>query len=110
MAMCVGMGIAATAGAESAVFDQSTVMVENARLEDAEEMLRQWLGGHEEDVEARFVLARVLTWQGKRTDALSEYTRLLAREPENGDFLEGRARLLAVSASNAPNSTQGDGH
>jgi len=108
--MCIGMGVATAVWAESAVFDQRKVMVENSRLEDAEEMLQQWLGGHAEDVEARFLLARVLAWQGKRAEAATEYARLLAREPENGDFLEGRARLLAVPSQNAPDGIQGDAH
>lgn len=104
------MGVAAAAWAESAVFDQSKVMVKNARLEDAEEMLRQWLGLHAEDQEARFLLARVFTWQGRRDEALAEYSRLLAREPENDDFREGRARLLAEPVSDESSGNRRSGH
>ncbi len=72
-------------------------MVENAHLSDAEEMLQQWLSGHPEDQEARFLLARVLAWQGKHAEALEQYERLLEKEPDNGDYLTGRAMLRPVS-------------
>ncbi|MEN6584816.1 MAG: tetratricopeptide repeat protein [Sulfuricella sp.] len=77
----------------SSAFDQTKVMVENARLSDAEEMLQQWLAGHLEDQEARFLLARVFAWQGKNNEALLEYERLLEKEPDNGEYLEGKALL-----------------
>jgi len=85
----------------SPAFDQSKVMVENARLSDAEEMLQQWLGSHPEDQEARFLLARVFAWQGKHSDALREYRRLLETEPDNSEYLEGRA-LLPLSPASRP--------
>ncbi len=69
-------------------------MVENARMSDAEEMLRQWLGEHAEDQEARFLLARVLAWQDKHVDALGEYDRLLDEQPKHGDYLLGKALVL----------------
>lgn len=72
-------------------------MVENARLSDAEEMLQQWLDNHPEDQEARFLLARVLAWQGKNAEALEQYQHLLSKDPENGDYLTGRA-MLPVTA------------
>lgn len=72
-------------------------MVENARLSDAEEMLRQWLSRHQEDQEARFLLARVLAWQGKHTEALEQYQRLLEQAPGNADYLAGRAMLPATA-------------
>lgn len=81
----------------SSAFDQTKVMVENARLSDAEEMLQQWLGSHPEDQEARFLLARVFAWQGKSSASLLEYERLLERAPGNGEYLEGKA-LLPLTA------------
>jgi TolA-binding protein len=78
---------------DSGIFDQSRVMVENSRLSDAEEMLQQWLDGHPEDQEARFLLARILAWQDKHADALAQYIRLLEKEPGNNDYLRGRAML-----------------
>jgi thioredoxin-like negative regulator of GroEL len=81
----------------SSAFDQTKVMVENARLSDAEEMLQQWLASHPEDQEARFLLARVFAWQGKSSEALLEYERLLEKAPDNGEYLEGKA-LLPLTA------------
>lgn len=77
----------------SGLFDQSRVMVENAPLADAEEMLQQWLTGHAEDQEARFLLARVLFWQGKHAEARFQYELLLKQEPANADYLAGKAML-----------------
>lgn len=68
-------------------------MVENTRLEDAQEMLQQWLLQHSEDQEARFLLARVLAWQGKKMEALAEYERLLQAEPGQKDYLQGKELL-----------------
>lgn len=81
----------------SGIFDKNTVMVENARLSDAEEMLQQWLASHPEDQEARFLLARVLAWQEKHAEALAQYELLLKNEPDNGDYLTGK-RMLPVTA------------
>ncbi|BCB27528.1 hypothetical protein SKTS_24140 [Sulfurimicrobium lacus] len=77
----------------SSAFDQTRVMVAGARLSDAEEMLQQWLAVHPEDQEARFLLARVFAWQGKSSEALLEYERLLGKDPDNGEYLEGKAQL-----------------
>lgn len=81
----------------TSLFDQQRYMEPGARLGDAEEMLGQWLGEHPEDGEARFLMARVLFWQGKHDGALAEYGRLLATAPENGDYLLGQALALMRS-------------
>lgn len=81
----------------SGIFDQNRIMVENARLSDAEEMLQQWLTSHPEDQEARFLLARVLAWQKKYAEALEQYNRLLKMEPDNSDYLTGRSMLPVAS-------------
>lgn len=86
--------LAAPARGEDSLFDPGKFMVENARMSDAEEMLRQWLGEHAEDQEARFLLARVLAWQDKRAQALEEYDRLLAEQPSHSDYLLGKALVL----------------
>ena len=86
----------------SGLFDQGRVVVENARLSDAEEMLRQWLSSHPEDQEARFLLARILTWQEKHTEALEQYNHLLENDPENGDYLAGRAMSALPESQDSP--------
>lgn len=85
----------------SGLFDQSKVMVENARLSDGEEMLRQWLSSHPEDQEARFLLARILAWQEKHSEALEQYNYLLEKEPQNGDYHTGRS-MSAIPESRIP--------
>lgn len=82
---------------DSSLFDQQRYMERGARLGDAEEMLRQWLGEHPEDGEARFLVARVLFWQGKHEAALVEYARLLGIEPDNAGYLMGQALALVRS-------------
>lgn len=80
-------------------------MVENARLSDAEEMLQQWLTSHAEDQEARFLLARVLAWQEKHAEARVQYERLLEKEPDNEDYLTGRAMLPATTRAELPSGS-----
>lgn len=93
----------------SGLFEQSRVMVANARLSDAEEMLQQWLARHPEDQEARFLLARVLAWQEKHAEALTQYDHLLETEPNNGDYLAGRAMLpVTVRAESSSGLTNGN--
>ncbi|MFH1493460.1 MAG: tetratricopeptide repeat protein [Pseudomonadota bacterium] len=90
----------------SGMFDQSKVMVENARLSDAEEMLKQWLDSHPEDQEARFLLARVLAWQERHAEALEQYEHLLKKEPDNADFLTGRSMLPVTSRPESTNDQE----
>lgn len=85
-------------------------MVEGARLSDAEEMLQQWLGSHPEDQEARFLLARIFAWQGKHSEALLEFDCLLEKEPDNGDYLEGKAQvLLTAPTQQTPSQSEAAG-
>lgn len=95
LAVCLTMAFPALSA--SGMFDQKTVMVENARLSDAEEMLQQWLASHPEDQEARFLLARVLAWQEKHSEARAQYERLLENDPGNGDYRTGMS-MLPVTA------------
>jgi len=59
----------------------------------AEIHLERWLGQQSEDDETRFLLARVLAWQGKYRKSLGHYQILLRREPKNSDYLLGLAQL-----------------
>lgn len=81
-------------------------MAENARLDDAEEMLQQWLDNHPEDQEVRFLLARILAWQKKNTEAFEQYQHLLVEDPGNTDYLAGRA-MLPVTARPESSSDAG---
>lgn len=94
--------VAFPAWGASGLFDQSKVMVEGAYLSDAEEMLQQWLVGHPEDQEARFLLARVLFWQQKHAESLEQYNVLLKKEPENSDYIAGRAMAAHARSHDHP--------
>lgn len=86
-------------------------MVENARLSDAEEMLQQWLISYPEDQEARFLLARVLAWQEKHTEALAQYERLLKQDPDNIDYITGKSMLPVMASPESPGgSFNSQGH
>jgi YaiO family outer membrane protein len=54
-----------------------------------------------DDVALRYELARVLGFLGSSEAALTEFDALLARYPENADYLLGRAQMLARLARDA---------
>lgn len=91
--LCACLAAAFPSWGDSGIFDQRSVMAENARLEDAEEMLQQWLANHPEDQEVRFLLARIFAWQKKDAEAFEQYQHLLSKDPGNSDYLTGRAML-----------------
>lgn len=63
----------------------------------ARHVLEQRLAQVPDDDAARFLLARVRAWQGEPEAALPLYAALLAREPDNADYLlgQGLAQLWA---------------
>ncbi|NDY41621.1 YaiO family outer membrane beta-barrel protein [Dissulfurirhabdus thermomarina] len=63
-------------------------------LAAARHALERWLAGHPDDDDSRFLLARVLAWQGHHGAALEQYDRLLRSEPANADFLLEKGRTL----------------
>lgn len=79
---------------DTSLWDRATAAVALRKYEQAERLLREWLTTHEEDTDARFLLARVLAWQGKTAEALAEYDRLLTASPKNVDYLLGKAQTL----------------
>ena len=60
---------------------------------DAETLLKTCLRQYPQDSEARFLLARVLAWQGKYQEAIEQYTALLRHEQHNADYLLGLAQV-----------------
>lgn len=60
----------------------------------AEELVRARLQDDPGQVENRFLLARLLAWQKRYHEALTEYALLLALYPEHGDYLLGKAQTL----------------
>lgn len=64
------------------------------QLDAAEATLRAHLAQHPEDADAQFLLARVLSWQGRPEQALPIYQRLLRQQPDNADYLLGEGQAL----------------
>jgi len=61
----------------------------------AVQLLRRRLAERPDDREARFLLARVLSWQQRYDEAMRQYVWLLQRDPDNLDYLFGKAQVLA---------------
>jgi YaiO family outer membrane protein len=74
-----------------AVAEKAAAAKEFAR---AESILRERIEAAPGDRRARFLLARVLHWQGKRPASLEQYDVLLREEPGNADYLLGKASVL----------------
>lgn len=72
-------------------YAQATLAVSNKDFEQAETILNRYLQQQPNDIEARFLLARVLSWQEKWTDAMRMFNNLLEEQPDNADFLLARA-------------------
>ena len=65
-----------------------------AATDAAEATLRAHPAQHPEDADAQFLLARVLSWQGRPEQALPIYQRLLRQQPDNADYLLGEGQAL----------------
>lgn len=63
-------------------------------LAAARRTLERDLQAAPQNAEARFLLARVLAWQGRYEAALTEYRTLLQTEPDNADYLLGQGQTL----------------
>ena len=68
--------------------------IETKNYVEAERLLNQQLNTSENDLETRFLLARVLSWSGKFTEAHDQYQVLLKAEPDNSDYMLGIAQTL----------------
>lgn len=68
--------------------------LKNKNLERAEVLLGEHLAHAPEEIEARFLLARVYSWQNKWQRALAEFDWLLTKKKDSADFLLARANVL----------------
>lgn len=71
--------------------------VSEQRLDAARATLEAHLARQPADSEARFLLARVLAWQGQPQQALPIFEQLLASEPDNADYLLGQGQALLLA-------------
>ena len=81
----------AAADTADSSYAQANLAVSNKDFKQAETLLSRHLQQQPNDIEARFLLARVLSWQEKWTDAMAAFNNLLAEQPDNTDFLLARA-------------------
>ncbi len=79
--------------AQNTKYEQAQTAVAIGQYPRAEGLLNDWLQDHEDDLEARFLYARVLAWQEKFTDALLQFDQILAKDPTNLDYILGKARV-----------------
>ena len=68
--------------------------VQAQQLDAAEATLEAHVAQVPDDSEALFLLARVRAWQGKYPQSLALYDGLLARDPDNADYLLGQGQAL----------------
>ncbi len=92
--LLVGLLLGHTALAGSRSLQQAQEAAQSQQYAQAQGLLRDWLRDHPHDGSARFLLARVLSWQKKYGEAYIEYDHLLNAAPENVDYLLGKARTL----------------
>lgn len=83
----------APAGADADALAAPRRMADEGHFAEAERLLRARLAERPEP-EARFLLARVLAWQGRFEAALEQYDRLLEAAPRNADYMLGKGQTL----------------
>jgi len=90
------MLIALALPCSAALADVATAerQVQAQQLDAAEATLQAHLAGQPDDTAAQFLLARVLSWQGRPEQALPIYRRLLQQQPDNADYLLGEGQAL----------------
>ena len=88
------LALALPCGAALADVTTAERQVQAQQLDAAEATLRAHLAGQPDDTAAQFLLARVLSWQGRPEQALPIYRRLLQHQPDNADYLLGEGQAL----------------
>lgn len=75
-------------------YAQATLAISEKNFAQAETHLINHFQRNPEDIEARFQLARVLSWQQKWPEAMKHFDELLKENPNNADYLLARANTL----------------
>ncbi|NJD05400.1 MAG: tetratricopeptide repeat protein [Methylococcaceae bacterium] len=76
------------------LYSQALKSIDQRDYTGAELELRQLLALNGTNAEARFQLARVLSWTKRYTEAEGHYRILLQNEPDNTDYLLGLGQTL----------------
>lgn len=88
---------ASVSAAEAPVIAQARRLADAKQLGQATALLRGHLERNASNREARSLLARLLSWDGRYHESIEEYTALLAEHPESASDRAGYARVLAWS-------------
>lgn len=94
VALMVGCFLALPAYADTSLQQRIGDAVAARQYPLAEELLGELLANQPGNLEARFLLARIFSWDGKTAESLTEYDRLLATAPNDVDYLLGKAQTL----------------
>lgn len=76
------------------LYEQAVKAADRKDYASSETLIRKWLENNPDDEMGVFFLARVLSWGGKTGEALERYGSLLAKSPQNTDYLLGKANTL----------------
>jgi len=79
---------------EDAHLSKAQKFIASKNLAQAEAVLLDHLKHAEQDDEARFLLARVYSWQNKWEESLEQFDVLLTKKPNSTDLLLARANTL----------------
>lgn len=94
--LCLGLALtsAAALAAPDTTLETARALMASQHYAEADELLRQQLAQQPALAEARYLLARSLSWQGRYQAAMDQYRLLLQLEPDNTDYLLGLAQCL----------------
>jgi YaiO family outer membrane protein len=93
--------LTATTCVAETLYEQSVKAVDRKDYASSEILIKKWLEDNPGDENAIFLLARVLSWSAKTGEALEKYGILLAKSPENTDYLLGKANTLLWAGRSA---------
>ncbi|MBS66829.1 MAG: hypothetical protein CMK98_00405 [Pseudomonas sp.] len=88
------LALALPCGAAMADVATAERQVQAQQLDAAEATLQAHLARQPDDTAAQFLLARILSWQGRPEQALPIYRHLLQQQPDNPDYLLGEGQAL----------------
>lgn len=91
----------AQSSAERDALAQARAAIEAGRFRSAQRLLESIVSNAPADEKARFLLARVLSWQDAFEASLEQYEILLDQSPANADYLLGKAQVLHWSGKSS---------
>ena len=86
--------LTASASHAETLYDQAVKAAARKDYAVSETLIKKWLENNPDDESGLFFLARLLSWEGKTGEALGQYDFLLAKSPQNADYLMGKANTL----------------